>query len=292
MTAAIVENTEYADEQKWSLLDNKRHELKITEAFRFFRENDIEPVLIKGWASARFYPQSHPRHWSDVDLAVAASDYFKAQSLAPKNFGVDLHRELRHLDIVPWSELFAKSELVEIDGTPIRILAPEDHLRTTAVHWLSDGAENKERLWDIYYAVDNRPDDFDWNRCLDTAGKTRREWIVCAIMLANKYLELDITGLPLTDRERELPEWLVRCVEKEWSSDIPLMALHGFLRHPRQLGQQIVKRIPGNPIQATIDMEGSFFRLPRIFYQAGSILKRIPPSSRRIFNTLIGKRAY
>lgn len=126
------------------------------------------------------------------------------------------------------------------------------------VHWLTDGGEHREKLWDIYYAVENRPADFDWERCLDAVGETRKKWIICCIVLANRYLGLNLDGIPLTEESREIPQWLLETIEKEWKSDLRLKSLEYCLSDKKQLFSQIKKRSPPNPIQATVEMEEEF----------------------------------
>jgi hypothetical protein len=199
---------------------------------------------------------------------------------------LDLHCELRHLDKVDWDDLFRNSRTYDADGVPIRILRPEDHLRVISVHWLNDGGGYKDRLWDIFYAVQNRPADFDWERCLDLVSKRRRRWVTSVIGLAHKYLDLPINDLPIADEARALPRWLIKAVEKEWASDVRLVPIHVILRQPGTLFEQIKKRIPPNSIQSTIEMEGSFDAPTRIHYQIGGVLKRIGPSALRVSRSL------
>lgn len=276
---------ENTDNTRWNRLRLRRSEMLIVGAFRFFRAHGVEPILIKGWAAARFYPDDNPRFFGDTDLAVSAAAYDRAVELlhTPEGstLGVDLHREMRHLDGLSWDALFARSELVDLDGVPVRILCAEDHLRVLCVHWLNDGGQYKERLWDIYYAVARRPPEFDWEKCLDCVSETRRGWVITTIGLAHRYLDLPIDGLPFADDARKIPEWVINCVEKEWKSEVRLRPLQVFIYRPLRLLEQIKKRIPPNPIQATIDMEGKFDNRTRVFYQIGSILKRIGPSIRR-----------
>lgn len=275
------------DNARWELLQTAVESRSICSAFRLFRSNGIEPILIKGWAAGRFYPKGTFRPTSDVDLAVAASDFDIADRLCrstkSEGFAIDLHRELRHLDTCPWNDLFAHSRLVDLDCEQIRVLCPEDHLRVLAVHWLTDGGWFRDRLWDIYYAIENRPADFDWNRCLDSVSPIRRRWVVCVIGLTHKFFDLYVDDLPISDEVRDLPPWLIKAVEREWSSGVRLLPLYRFTRDPGGFLVQVKKRLPPNPIYATIDMEGSFDASTRIHYQVGTIAKRIAPSIRKLF---------
>ena len=124
----------------------------------------------------------------------------------------------------------------------------------------------------------NRPADFDWNKCLDVVSPTRRKWVITTIGLAHKYLGLEIGDLPFADEAKDIPKWIIKTVEREWARDVRLIPLRIAYRKPRMLFRQIAKRLPPNPITATIDMEGEFDDRPRIWYQLGSIAKRIPPS--------------
>ena len=268
-----------AGNHRWLLLQNKVHEDRIKRAFTLFREHGIEPILIKGWAAARNYPTDNPRDFNDTDLAVPADDYFKAARLTGRaeasGLIIDLHKELRHYDSLSWQNLFEHSRLVKIDDFEVRILRPEDHLRVLCVHWLNDGGANKERLWDIYYAIANRPPDFDWERCLDVVPENRRRWILCAIGMTHHYLGLEIDDLPFAAEAKQIPEWMKKCVEKEWSSDTRLDTVMLHLKSPSSLFKQIKKRIPPNPLRAIIEMEGRIDARTRIFYQIGCMAKML-----------------
>lgn len=273
------------DEFRWNLLQVKAAEARAVRAFELFREQGIEPVLIKGIAAGRYYPESKPRVAIDTDLAVASGDFAAGRAIVAKHaaegLAVDLHRELRHLDTVAWDDLFANSVEWRLDGGTIRILRPEDHLRVLSLHWLTDGAGSKDRLWDIYFAVANRPSDFDWHRALDIVEPHRRRWIVCAIALAHRYLGLDLSDTPIADEAANVPAWLVRTVEGEWASETKFLPLEQAFDRGELL-KQLPRRLRPDPIWATIQMNGSFDAKTRLFYQVGSFFARIPGSMRRI----------
>jgi len=283
---------EFNKKNPWQLLQLRVFEKRIVEAVVFLRQNKIEPILIKGWAAAQMYPEPAARGFNDIDLVVAPQDYKSALNYLtdyPDKYLIDLHKGARHLDRLAFENLYANSQLVECQGVNIRVLRPEDHLRVLCVHWLTDGGAYQIRLWDIFYAVKNRPADFDWERCLNEISQTRRKWIVCTIGLACKYLGLNVEDTPIAGEAKDIPQWLIKTVEKEWESDVKLVPLHYFLNDKKEFFRQIKKRIPPNPILATIDMEGEFDDRPRIFYQIGDIFYRLNPSVRRIAKHLISK---
>lgn len=279
-----------SDDARWRLLFAKKLEHEVVEAFRIFRDAGIEPVLIKGWAAARHYPRDVPRFYDDVDLVVSDEDFDAAKQVmktdAGKEIGIDLHRELRHLDTKLWHEIRADSQQIDLDGDKIRVPSDEDHLRILAVHWLNDGGIPKDRLWDIVYAVRNRRVDFNWDKCLKPVSDLRQQWIITAIALAHKYMGLEVEDLPFAARTKDLPQWLTATLEREWESGVRLISLHTCLNNPKNLFTQIKKRIPPNALQATIEMEGSIDNSSRIPYQFSSILNRIGPSIRGIRGTL------
>ena len=278
------------DSIRWEALQAGIAMHSLRRAFDLFRQNGLEPVLIKGWAAAINYPQPSHRSYTDIDLAFSIADYERAEAVRrageSKGLDLDLHKELKHLDTADFQDLFENSLLVDSAGLMVRTLRPEDHLRVLAVHWLIDAGWFKDRLWDIYYAVENRTVDFDWDRCLDLVSPRRRRWIICVIGLAHSRLGLYIDDLPFADEAKKLPKWFIRAINREWNSDVRLLPLHRFIGSPSEFWQQVKKRIPPNPIHATLDMEGSFDAPTRLHYQIGTFFKRAVPSIQR-FATLM-----
>ncbi len=278
------------DNFRWNLLQRKAAETRAQRAFSLFRQHGIEPILIKGLAADRFYPECKLRGSVDMDMAVSANDFEAARAIskssAANGLAIDLHRELRHHDTVGWDDLFENSLVVEFDQGSIRILRPEDHLRVLCVHWLTDGGANKDRLWDMYYAVENRSVEFDWDRFLNLVSDRRRRWLLCTLGLASRYLGLDLSNTPVERENTDIPEWIVRTVEREWAKNTQHLPLHIALGDTKLFWKQILKRLRPNPIWATVQMEGSFDAKTRVFYQLGSIFQRIVPSYRRVSDAM------
>lgn len=272
---------------KFYLIQAKATEHRIAQVWDYFVSGGFSPILIKGWVTARKYPNPAERQFVDLDLVFSSDEFESAKEFSiNKNFGIllDFHDEVRHLDSLGFDDLFKNSEIVEIAGKQVRILCEEDHLRLICVHWLNDGGEYKNKLWDIYHAVNNRKHDFDWEKCLNVVSPKRRRWIICAIGLCHLYLDLNLDDTPIKDEAKKLPKWLIKTVEKEWSNDVRLLPLDQFLNDRKQLWKQIKKRIPPNAIQATIEVDGDFDKYPRIYYQSLDIIKRFTPSYRRIIS--------
>src|SRR5882724_13393300 len=100
-------------------LEAALHELHIRESFALLRSNDIEPVLVKGWGIARFYPEKGMRPYDDVDLVVPVKQYAAAKTIVNQTENlhgyVDLHSGFRKVDpLNNEDELFANSQLVKL----------------------------------------------------------------------------------------------------------------------------------------------------------------------------------
>jgi hypothetical protein len=280
-----LKSEELTDDKRWFLLRAKISQENIKTAFRLFRENGVEPILIKGWAAAKEYPETYMRHFSDIDLCVAPEEFEKSLGLIStdpgKGLNIDLHKGLRHLDTVDWECLFQNSEIVQIDDVGVRILCPEDHLRVLCVHWLTDGGAYKEKLLDIYYLLQNNSDSFDWELCFELINKRRRDWIIKTIAVVHRHHNLEISKLPFAAELDSLPGWFIKALEKEWASETKLKDIHAIWSNKEEFWKQLKKRLRPNPIQATVFMEGNFDESSRLYYQLGSFYLRLIPSLRK-----------
>jgi hypothetical protein len=246
------------------------HQRDLLRAVERLRAASVEPILVKGWAIARLYPTPHVRPSSDVDLCVRQGDYRAARRALDRSseppLPVDLHRGFRSLDEEDEQVLFDRSVLADCDGTPVRILAPEDHLRVLCCHMLRHGASRPLWLCDVALAVEGRPPGFDWARCLGSSMRTAN-WITCGIGLAHHLLGARVDDTPLSAHLGPLPRWLVPTVLRQWGKpNRPLIPLAGHVKDPVRLVAESPAHWP-NGVQATVALNRPFSGWPRWPYQ-------------------------
>jgi hypothetical protein len=267
------------------VLQSGIHEQKIQKVFRLLRAESIEPILVKGWSAARFYPDQALRPYGDIDICVQPNDFRAAEIVLARpeanDCWVDLHKRFEEIGERSVEELLARSRLVDLNDEKIRILSPEDHLALLAIHLLKHGAWRPLWLCDIGAAVESVSSDFDWSLCLGR-NKKKASWIICVIGLANLLLDAEIDHLTFAKEARELPGWLVATVLKQWNAPFSLNQppmshpepMANYLFQPRGLLRALRKRWP-DPIMATVSVNGRFTKFPRWPYQLGNWGSRI-----------------
>lgn len=259
-------------------------ESQIRETVSALRLAGVEPLLVKGWAVARLYPELALRPFTDIDLCVQPEHFSAAQAalvdLPPSSCPVDLHSGVPDLEDRPLKELYDRSVLVTIDRVEVRILSPEDNLRMLCHHLLRHGAWRPIWLCDVGAALEALPENFDWDYCL-RGEKRRADWVACTIGLAHQLLGARLHESPVSWRARHLPRWLAPAVLGEWGGEglgdstrgEPLLA---YWRSPAELVRALARRWP-NPIHATIWMRGPFNNLPRFPFQLIRCASRAVP---------------
>ncbi len=268
-------------------LQAKIHESKIQKIFRLLRATNVEPILIKGWAISRLYPQAGLRPFGDIDLFVPPEVVRKAQEVVQseeaKDCWVDLHDRISELDDRDVNDLFFRSQLVSCGAEQIRVLSLEDHFALLAIHMLKHGAWRPLWLCDIALLLESITDTFDWRLCLG-AGKRRANWVLTAIGLAHDLLKAEIGNEEIAARVSRVPNWIISSVLKEWDAPFatrqPPMShrapLRKYLRQPSGLLGDLANRWP-NPILATISVNGQFnYQLGNLVSRAGHFLFHTP----------------
>lgn len=266
-------------------IEDALHERKIKKVIGLLRSRGIEPLLVKGWAIARLYPERALRPYGDIDLCVRPQEFRAAEDVLKsdeaKDCWVDLHDRFSELSDRSLEDLYARSQEAELDDIRVRILSPEDHLALLAIHWLKHGAWRPLGLCDIGVAIESRAKNFDWEICLGRNPR-RARWVMCAIGLAHQLLDANIDKELAERQVDKLPRWLAPAVLKEWETpyagqQAPMKhpkPMSGYLRNPTGLWKGLRDRWP-NPIKATIDMQWPLNELPRWPFQIGYSVSRI-----------------
>jgi hypothetical protein len=270
-------------------------EHRIRDLFTLLRGGGVEPLLLKGWAVARWYPETGLRPSGDIDLWIKPAELPQAETLL--NEAVDLRNWVdMHSSFYPQyertlAEVMEQSEVVPLDGVEIRVPRSEDHLRYLCLHFLTHGAWRPLWLCDIALIVESRPGDFDWARCLGGAPRYA-DWIACAIGLAHQLLGADISGVPFAQRARNLPGWLVPAVLDQWKAgagmsyaDKAALTVQGGGLRPQGL-MTAWREHWRNPIQATVELSAAFDERPRAPLQLAASIKRLPKFTRDLVRNL------
>jgi hypothetical protein len=262
------------------------NETGVRRAFAVLRAAGIEPILIKGWAIARFYPETGARPFSDIDLVVPPEQYADAQaaldaSLDRDNFIVDVHSGCADLDDRDLDGVYARSELAMLGDVAVRVPSPEDHLRILCLHMLRHGARRPMWACDIAVALACRPERFDWDLCLGS-NAMKADWVACAIGVAHRLLEVRVDDTPIAQRAARLPWWFLPAVLRGWgrplgdTQTVPVVvSLLEAIGTPRTFYEQSRSRWD-RPIQATVELGAPFNALPRLPLQILSIARRLP----------------
>ena len=257
-----------------------RQERQIVQTITRLRSAGVEPLLVKGWAVARLYPERGLRPCGDIDLCVRPEQYTVAVAAlaapAAETVAVDLHKGLPQLHRPSLDDVYERSQLVPLGDVDVRILGTEDHLRYMCIHMLGHGAYRPLWLCDIAVVLESLPKDFDWEYLL-RGDRRPADWVASTVCLAHQLLGARLDRIPTAERARPLPQWLLPSVLRQWSIEehymdsVPSMA-YSF-RHPTQLLKALRLRWP-NPIQATVGVGGPFNELPRLPFQLWACVSR------------------
>ncbi|MEP7272452.1 MAG: nucleotidyltransferase family protein [Acidobacteriota bacterium] len=256
-------------------IQNAVHTLKLATAFSLFRGAGIEPVLAKGWSLSALYPEPGMRPWGDIDLCVRPEQFQAASDLleqpANSQLDVDLHFGFGKFYDDRTDELFERSQIVKLDGTDIRVLQFEDHLRFLCLHLLRHGANRSMWLCDIAAALEGMPADFDWELAIGSQ-QPQAEWVTGAIQVTRELLNVQAPLDPISKNGQGPPKWLGETILNEWGTPYEFPdQVKNLIRKPLALIKELPRHWP-NAIEATINLRGRFSDWPRFPYQLGEVL--------------------
>jgi hypothetical protein len=179
---------------------------------KILRGAGVEPLLIKGWSSARLYAESGLRPSGDIDLCIAPEKIaaaITALAARPLPCAVDLHIGVPDLPDRSWSRLWNRARLVALADTEVRVLGPEDQLRLLCLHLARHGVARPLWLCDVAACLEAIPADFAWDDCL-SGEKYLSSWSRCILGLACRLLG------SRSERSLSVPAWVEQAVLRCW----------------------------------------------------------------------------
>jgi hypothetical protein len=217
-------------------LEAVAHEKRLQRLSALMQAAGLDPILIKGWATARLYPQAGLRPYGDIDLCVPPEYLGRAAAVLETAGGscgeVDLHGSVPDLADRTWNEMLRRSQLAAVGDARVRVLSQEDHLRLLCLHQVRHGMWRPLWLCDVGAALEAAPDNFDWDYCLSGNAKWSR-WVLAVVGLAQRLLGADVRPTRIAQRAADaVPPWMVETVLWRWESGRDRKPFAHYLRHP------------------------------------------------------------
>ena len=213
----------------------------LSKAWYALEQADIHPVLLKGFALAQLYPQSHLRQWGDMDVYVGEQNYYLACEVLRESFPGIEHTEheedeARHYNFVfdntvlethrvsavfhhPHDKRFyeqLEAQCLTKDGPKIdieglQITLPEDTFNVffTSLHaWnhFKETGMNMKQLCDIAVLLHAKRETIDRVRLNEMLSKLHLKEVWQLIM----YILVQHLGLP----QDEAPFYTEACKER------------------------------------------------------------------------------
>jgi len=261
---------------RMQILHHAVHEKEIAEAFLRLRAAGVEPILGKGWAIARLYPERGMRPYGDIDLCIHPDHFDKASRLIEGPGGpkapLDIQSRFKRLDRT-YEDLYSRSKLVRMGKIDVRVMGLEDHLRFLCIHMLRHGLWKPVWLCDVALLVETAPHVLDWQRCL-SGNELQSHWVLSSLSIARELLSAKMpSNLNFDSR---VPNWALKAILKQWgTTDHYMLAnpLRDYRHNLREIPRALRLRWP-NPIQATIAMNSGFNSYPRLPLQLAESTRR------------------
>jgi hypothetical protein len=255
------------------------HERQLARVLGRLHAAGVEPLLGRGWAAARHYPEAGLRPYRNFDLYVGAAQCHAAHAaLDGEQAPVLLNVGCAELNDRPWSLLNERAESLPLGGGHVRVLGIEDHLRLLSLQMFGRGACRPLWLCDVAAIVESASATFDWDHFL--AGDRRRtEWVCCALVLARELIGAELGSAPPQATTRVLPQWLVNTTLRQWASrpaaspPRPREVTVSRFPGPQEALRALRARWP-NAIEATIGVRGPFNAIPRLPFQLVECVSR------------------
>jgi len=277
-------------QHRGQLLQARIRERGLAHAVTLLRSAEIEPLVVKGWAIARAYPDPAMRPYGDLDLCLRDVEHDRSiQALEGRDGALvplELHRGSHVWGDVQGERLFERSRLVELKGAQIRVPSEEEHLRLLCLHLLGHGGWRPSWLCDVAVALETRAPDFDWDLCLRGDPRLTR-WVAVTLALARDVLGARLEAVPSTVSAARVPHWLIPELYQAWSgghgANMDATPGASLLQGGPRCFIENLRRNWRNGIQASIELRAPANGTPRMPYRVVASLARVPTGLRALF---------
>lgn len=285
---------------RMQVLQGALNERFIAVLFENLHHASVDAMLIKGWASARYYAVKGLRPFGDLDIHVrpeqlpaaqAALEYTLASADSVMEVDLKGNFETRSLAGIYGrsnADFLSAALQQPLGSTRVTVPCPEDHLRLVGLHFLKHGAERPLWLCDVAAALEARGTDFDWERCLGVDA-CRRNWVANVLLLAHQLLGADIQNTPLEEWRGREPKWLAASVLSRWQTTLEkerrlLEASGGHTLQDRVQAHRDLRW--KDPITASVLFHVPFGRTPRLPFQTALYVYSFVPGLKPIYSAL------
>lgn len=195
---------------------NQRVEEAVVECVSRLRAYGIEPVLIKGLALAKLYPEGIVRPAGDIDLVVHKEEFAAAHAILHDSTkpAIPIDVDLKHvqiLDEAPHAGFSPDIGTVVIGGRTIRTISPSDNLSMLVGHFLKHSGAKCRWLVDIALFLEAG------TSRTDHRYSAERHWIEPSEWMARSELGLQSPiQIGRIRPTRPAPLWLVSEVRCRW----------------------------------------------------------------------------
>ncbi len=270
------------------LLESAMRERELTATVSRLASIGVQPIVFKGWTVARLYPEKGLRPYYDIDIFLSQEEKDRVMALfgaQPPSRRLDMHTAIGDLADRSFEQLYSRSRLIPLNGTLVRTLGTEDHLRLLCLHLLRHGAKRPLWLCDIALFMDSITDHFDWEYFL--SGNSRHsQWSMCVLQAAHRLFEAPLTGPPDEVVNRGLPGWFIDSLLKQWGRTYEYKAsMRARLRGCHRIPTAVLQRWP-NAVEATSGLRVPINSMPRlpiqfIYFACKAFTRSWPGRSRR-----------
>ncbi len=249
-----------------------------------FAEQDVRPLLVKGWGAARVYPEAGLRPYDDFDFYVLPEQRPAAKAVVesfrhPAGVAIELHEDYNFPFDIALEALFGAGCTLSCGRGQVLVPAPEHHLRLLCLHMLYHGGWRPLWLSDLGAFVEAHPH-LDPARIL-TGNQPADSWVAGALLLARDLLGARLSAELAGALPAVAPTWLGPALTRQWASAIGSSAqpslVRTLCRSWPNLGDmsEAIRLRWQNPLEASLEVGAPFDEADRFPVQVRAALYRL-----------------